>query len=84
MQPPGNAGLGPHVLWSMERELVELAALADGSLTGWRRERLEGRVAASPELRAALERQRRAVESIRALDLRATPELRARIAALAD
>jgi len=68
----------------MERELVELAALADGSLTGWRRERLERRVAASPELRALLEQQRRAVESTRGLDLRATPGLRARIAALPD
>jgi hypothetical protein len=68
----------------MEPELVELAALADGSLMGWQRERLERRVAASPKLRTMLEQQRRAVDSIRGLDLRATPELRARFAGRVD
>lgn len=42
-------------------EMAELAALADGTLTGARRAALEARVAASPELRELLERQRAAL-----------------------
>jgi anti-sigma factor RsiW len=48
------------------QEMAELAALADGSLPAERRATLEARVAASPELRALLERQRRAVAATRA------------------
>jgi anti-sigma factor RsiW len=42
-------------------EIAELSALADGTLPAERRPAVEARVAASPELRALVERQRRAV-----------------------
>jgi anti-sigma factor RsiW len=42
-------------------EMAELSALADGTLPAERRAEVEVRVAASPELRALVERQRRAV-----------------------
>jgi anti-sigma factor RsiW len=45
--------------------MEELAALADGSLPAERRAAVEARVAASPELRRLLARQRRAVEAVR-------------------
>src|SRR4051794_10093279 len=48
------------------QEMAELAALADGTLPPERRGPLEARVAASPELRELLERQRRAVTATRA------------------
>lgn len=48
------------------RDMAELAALADGTLPAERRALLEARVAASAELRDALERQRRAVAATRA------------------
>ncbi len=64
-----------------ERTLRRLAQLADGSLQGWERAELEADVAHSPTLRAALERQRTGAAALRGLDLRATPGLRARIAA---
>jgi anti-sigma factor RsiW len=48
------------------QEMAELAALADGTLPAERRAPLEARVAASPELREMLERQRRAVAATRA------------------
>ncbi len=48
-------------------ELAELGALADGTLPAERREEVEARVAASPELREMLERQRRAVLAVNAL-----------------
>jgi hypothetical protein len=64
-----------------ERTERELAALADGSLQGARREALEARVAASPALRAALERQRSALAALRGLDLPAPHGLRQRIEA---
>src|SRR5689334_21472754 len=59
----------------------ELAALADGSLSGPRREELEARVGDDPELAAALAEQRRAVTLIRgaAAQVEAPPELRERI-----
>jgi anti-sigma factor RsiW len=41
--------------------MADLAALADGSLPAERRDEVEARVAASPELQALLDRQRRAV-----------------------
>jgi anti-sigma factor RsiW len=52
-----------------ERQLAQLCALADGSL---REEagRVEAAVAASPEMRALLQRQRRAVAATRALAAR--------------
>ena len=62
-----------------ERTQRELAALADGSLRGARREALEARVAASPDLRLALERQRSARGALRGLDLPAPAGLRQRI-----
>ena len=42
-------------------ESVELAALADGSLSGERRSQLEARVAASPDLSARLAEQEQAL-----------------------
>jgi len=42
-------------------EMADLSALADGTLPAERRAAVEARVAASPELRALVERQRRAV-----------------------
>jgi anti-sigma factor RsiW len=64
-----------------ERTERELAALADGSLPGRRREALEARVAGSPELRAALERQRSGVAALRGLDFTAPAGLRRRVEA---
>jgi hypothetical protein len=64
-----------------EKTLRRLAQLADGSLQGRARADLEARVADSPALRAALERQRTAATVLRGLDLQATPALRTRIAA---
>jgi hypothetical protein len=58
-----------------------LARLADGTLDGFERAELEARVAASPTLRAALERQRTGAAAIRSLELEAPAELRERIAA---
>jgi hypothetical protein len=57
----------------------ELAAFADGSLTGRRRERVEELVAASPELQALVAEQRRAVDIVQAAVVSAPPGLRARI-----
>jgi hypothetical protein len=48
-----------------ERELADLAALADGSLAPERRAEVEARVEADPELRALVEEQRRAVDLVR-------------------
>jgi anti-sigma factor RsiW len=66
-------------------EMAELAALADGSLPAERRAEVEARVAASPELRELLERQRRAVLAAQTLaaeevpaSLQATVEARRR------
>jgi|SRR5215216_59942 len=64
-----------------ERTIRDLARLADGSLQGRAREVLEEKVAASPTLRAALERQRAAVSALRGLDLQTPAGLRARIRA---
>jgi hypothetical protein len=64
-----------------ERTERELAALADDSLPGRRRKALEARVAASPELRAALERQRSGVAALRGLELVAPAGLRRRVEA---
>jgi hypothetical protein len=50
-----------------EQDFAELCALADGTLPSARRAAVEARVAASPELRELVERQRRAVAATRAL-----------------
>jgi anti-sigma-K factor RskA len=65
------------------RELAELAALADGSLTAERRAALEARVASSPELAGQLAEQERALALTRsaAAEVEAPPGLRARIEA---
>ena len=51
-----------------ERELAELAALADGTLPADRRPEVEARVAASPELQELLERQRQSLALTETLD----------------
>jgi hypothetical protein len=64
-----------------DQEIVELAALADGSLAPERRAELEARVAASSELAALLAEQERAVSFARsaAAEVEAPETLRARI-----
>jgi anti-sigma-K factor RskA len=64
-----------------DQEIVELAALADGSLAAERRAELEARVAASSELAALLAEQERAVSFARsaAAEVEAPETLRARI-----
>jgi anti-sigma factor RsiW len=62
------------------RELAELAALADGSLPTERRAAVERRVAASPRLQALLREQRAALDAVRSLDHRAPGHVRASIA----
>jgi anti-sigma factor RsiW len=66
-------------------EMAELCALADGTLPAERRDEVEARVAASPELQEVLERQRRAVLAVQVLaeekvpgSLQAAVEARAR------
>lgn len=64
-------------------ELAELSALADGTLDPARRPEVEARIAASPELSALYERERRVVDALhqaRATE-RAPEQLRARIEA---
>jgi anti-sigma factor RsiW len=56
-----------------ERELKDLCALADGTLSADRRATVEALVAGSPELQQLLERQRRAVEATRALEREPEP-----------
>jgi hypothetical protein len=63
-----------------EQTLRQLAQLADGLLQGWDRAELEARVAASPILQEALDRQRVAATALHGLDLQAGPALRDRIA----
>jgi anti-sigma factor RsiW len=64
-----------------DRIRAELTALADGTLSGRRRARLEAEVARSPELAEALEKQRRAVSALRSVEARAPAGLRARLEA---
>ena len=59
----------------------QLAQLADGTLSGPRRDALEARLAASGELRAAFERQRSAVAALRGVGAEAPAGLRQRIEA---
>ena len=65
------------------RELAELAALADGSLTAERRAALEARVASSPELAGQLAEQERALALTRsaAAEVETPAALRAHIEA---
>ena len=63
-----------------DRELAELAALADGSLPTAARESLERRIAASPRLQRLLREQVAAVEAVRGLEDRAPHALRESIA----
>jgi hypothetical protein len=67
---------------SSERELAELAQLADGSLPVERRAALEARVAASPRLQDLLQEQRYALEAVRGRGERAPEELHQRLARL--
>jgi hypothetical protein len=62
-----------------ERTRRELAQLADGTLSSARRTALEKRIKSSPELAAALERQRTAVSALRGLNVTAPAGLRTRI-----
>src|SRR5262245_33114867 len=64
-----------------DRELAELAALADGSLEPERRAAVEARIAASPELADRLAEQERAVAFARnaAAEVEAPAGLRRRI-----
>jgi hypothetical protein len=64
-----------------QRTQRELAALADGCLASEARSSLEARMADSPELRVALERQRLAVAALRGLDVEAPARLRRAVAA---
>ena len=59
----------------------ELAALADGTLPGRRRAALEAEVERSPELRRALDEQRRALRAVRSIDVEPPAALRRRIEA---
>ncbi len=66
-----------------DRELAELSALADGTLDPSRRAEVEARIAASPELSAAYDRERRllaALAQARSAE-RAPAALRARVEA---
>jgi hypothetical protein len=65
-----------------ERDLADVTALADGSLPDRRRPEVERRVADSPELSAMLERQRRALDAVRAAAVPAPASLRARVGAV--
>lgn len=64
-----------------EQDERDLVALADGTLRGRRREQLEARIADSPELGAALARQRAALAALSGLDLPAPMGLRERLSA---
>src|SRR5437870_2496574 len=64
------------------QEMAELSALADGTLPAERRAAVEARVAASPELREVVDRQRRAVAATRAVASEPAPaSLRAAVEA---
>lgn len=66
-----------------DSDLADIAALADGSLPGERVDEVRARVAASAELTAELQRQRRATTLVAAAQrrTRAPAELRARVGA---
>src|SRR5689334_12014729 len=73
---PANNGLDEHTR-------QDLARLAHGSLEGYARAELEARLAGSPKLRSALERQRAGAAALRGISLEAPAALRTRIAAKA-
>ena len=56
-----------------EREMAELCAFADGSLPVGRREAIEARLAASPELLRVVERQRSSLLATQALAAEPVP-----------
>ena len=62
-----------------ERELAELAALADGTLPADRRPEVEARVSASPELQELLERQRQSLALTAALEDEPSASLQAAV-----
>jgi len=64
-------------------EMAELCALADGTLPSERRDEVEARVVASPELQEVVERQRRAVLAVRALAEEVPGSLQAAVGARA-
>ena len=63
-----------------ERDLRDVTALADGTLRGRRREAVEARVRARPELAALLAEQETAVDALRAIDVAAPARLRVALA----
>jgi hypothetical protein len=67
-----------------ERDLREIAALADGSLSGRRRDAMEARVRARPELAALLAEQETVVAALRAVEVAAPGRLRAALAQSQD
>jgi hypothetical protein len=67
---------------STDRELSDLAALADGSLPPERRAEVEARVAASPRLQALLREQQQALEAVRGRGERAPQRLHDAVARL--
>jgi Anti-sigma-K factor rskA len=73
--------MGPHREDTGADEPIELAALADGTLTPERRAALEASVAGSPELQARLAEQQRALTLIHgaAADVEAPAGLRRRV-----
>lgn len=62
-----------------DRELGELAALADGTLPAHRRAEVEARVAASPELQELLARQRQSLALTKALSEEPSASLQAAV-----
>jgi hypothetical protein len=64
-----------------ERTRQQVARLADGTLRGREREELEARIAGSPDLRQAIDRQRAGMAALRDLRLESPPALRTRIEA---
>jgi hypothetical protein len=66
-----------------DRDLRDVAALADGSLPERRRAEVEARVNASPELRELLAKQRATIAALRAAAAPAPEALRDRVAAAA-
>jgi anti-sigma factor RsiW len=67
-----------------DREAAEIAALADGSLPPERRAALERRIAASPQLRVALDEQMRAIQAVRSVDVGVPARLRAAVQAMRE
>jgi anti-sigma factor RsiW len=74
--------MGDRVSELSDQELADLCALADGTLPAERRPAVEARVAASPELRELLDRQRRSLAATQALASEPAPDsLRAAVEA---